>query len=216
MRMVISGFLFFLASIAFSASGSAAVFTFDFEEFSKGDQITAMSRGGLSASVSATGGVDAVVAFDTDDFSGGDRDLSAPIVDSGGVAKDFGIIPVIQEDGDFFDPDDEAGGGTFTLVFNTLIRFLGADFIDIEEPGAQIFLDDVLILGPVGVSGDRMFASVGADPANTFGTKLEIVLAGSGSFDNLTVATVPLPAAAWLLIGGLGGLYLTSRRRRAR
>lgn len=220
MRSAIMGLAFCLSAALVPASGQAMVYTFDFDEFSGGDVITSVTRGTLSAAVSATGGIGEVVAFDTNNPTGGDTDLGADITDLSGTPKAFGFIPIIQENGSVnngtvSDPDDAAGGGTFTFVFNQMIRFLGADFIDIEEPGATILLDGVPILGPVGASGDRQFASVDGDPLNRFGTTLSIQLVGSGSFDNLSVATVPLPMAGWLLISGVGGLFLMGRRRKA-
>jgi hypothetical protein len=39
--------------------------------------------------------------------------------------------------------------------------------------------------------------------------------AGLAGFDNVTVAPVPLPAAAWLLVSALGGVGTWARRKRA-
>lgn len=194
---------------------AASIKIFDFEEFNAGDLITSIARDGLSATVSTNRQFD-VMAFDGGNPTGNDNDLADPFSSALG-SQSFGIFPVISEDGDSSDPDDNARGGRMIFRFDQSITFISADLLDIEEPGVRIILDGTNVFGRkarVGASGDNQFAFVdGADPVR--GTVLQVRFRGSGAIDNLAVQPVPLPGAA-LLFGTALGIGAAIRRWRPR
>lgn len=212
--------LFLAVGLAFATHGaSAATVTFDFESFARGDVIGALSQNGLSATVTATGGIDAAVAFDTENFSGGDDDLAAPLTDLAGSPGDFGKVAIVQENGrrdaaGALIPDDNARGGTLSFLFSRSVAFVAVDILDVEEPGVDIFLDDVRILANAGRSADHRFAHVSnLNPNLLTGRELRFVFQGSGAIDNIQVSSVPLPAGGLLLLSSVLGLGAARRLR---
>ncbi len=202
-----------------SLPGHAATVTYDFEEFARGDVIADLTLGPLTGRAFARGGVGALVAFDTVRPTGRDYDLAGPIQDTSGAPKDFGKVMIIQENNKRFrngrfKPDDNAGGGVMTFIFDQRVRFHGVDIIDVEEPGVDVFLDGVRIAEGVGRSADHRYAAFQySDPV--YGHELKFVFQGSGAIDNLIVSNVPLPPTALLMLTGLGALGVGARLRRA-
>lgn len=217
--------MFMAALMALVANSAAAVTLFKFDEFKRGEVIDAISKDGLSATVSATGGVGEAVAFNTKKPTGGDTDLASPISDLDGNTKNFKKVVIIQENNQRFRngrfiPDDNAGGGSITFIFDTLISFLSVDILDVEEPGVDIFLDGVLLMAAAGESADHRFATA-TNNVLRLGQELRFEFEGSGALDNLlvqapqSVSQVPLPAGGALLLTGLAGFGFFARRRRA-
>jgi hypothetical protein len=65
---------------------------------------------------------------------------------------------------------------------------------------------------PAGHSGSFTFTASGTTQAIGFGQMTSGVT--SPIIDNVTVSPVPLPAAAWLMVSGLGGLGVFARKKR--
>jgi hypothetical protein len=125
------------------------------------------------------------------------------------------------------------GGGSATYVFddlqtgfsllwgspdsyNTLTFFNGADEVIVGPLGTSVTGAEIGARAPISPLGGK-FAFV------TFGDILfdKVVLtSGSNAFEyglvESTPAPVPLPAAGWMLIAGLGALAAAGRARRAR
>ncbi len=204
------------ALVATTATAFGSVFTF--ENFSHGDNVTSVTSddGLVTATVSATGGINQAWAFDSNQNNTWDYDLEGPFQHYGGILGDLdaGNILIIQEH--HLLPDDNAGGGTLTFVFEKAVDFLGFNLFDDADVtvtstsnsnSATFTLPVPNADGKYGVfDTGSLFLGV---------TDLTFSLNHSGAIDGLRFAApVPVPAALPLLLTGVGGLTLIGRRRR--
>jgi len=192
--VMFSSRVFSLAAFTFAVGKSVATnsiefcdtFVLDFDALSAGtivsDQFAGVTVLGESqGGTSGTGNNDAMI-FDTNNPTGGDSDLSF---------TDRGNILILSEDGDSTDPDDNAGGGLFTIDFDEPVRLEDAITVD-NENGFTFTLKDMagqtigspVVVNGLGNAGDGTQALI--DLGSTEGVKkLEVDLNGSGGIDDL-------------------------------
>jgi len=209
-----------------TAAQATTVLNFD-SLGSAGDVVTGDSFG--DGTLSATGGP--LVLFNANcgpDFpgtscTGGDPDLATG--PSFGTTPQ-GLVLIIEESSRLDpvpDPDDDARGGSFIFSFDSPV-FLGTvTLLDIDTNPriTDVTFDFEYADGAaeLGVAAASLFPMLlGTETDDNSLTKfslsrksvkeLEINFDGSGAVAELTysVSVVPLPAGAWLLLGGLGAL----------
>ena len=210
-------------AVCLGTASSAATITFD--GLNHGDLIAngAFDFGGITGTIvtdsNDTAGPDIAQIFDTTETGTADPDLENPTETGTGAAYTGGNVMIISETGDAADPNDEGQGGSITLIFDQLVNFTGITLIDAEVARRYTNEIDVLIDGGVTVlddiiTGDNEFLDFTGFSYQT--QSITVALTGSGAFDNLQLAPVPVPASAALLLGGLGGLALMRRRKAAK
>ncbi len=219
-----------------AAPVAASTFSIDFSGFAEGtflDNRVTLAPG-LSAIVSSSRNFDGSTGIarvcDTSNgavCSGNDPDLLSPFtnIDTNGQ-QDLGNVLIIQNASKSSVDDDGRGGrltfsdflydGEEALILDSL------DFVDtIDNPnGGQLFLngsnanfedaDNMSIFG----GGDREFerVSVGLEISS-----FSVTFGGSGAIDNieLSLAPIPLPMPALMLLAALGATGVAARRRKA-
>lgn len=190
---------------------------------------TALVAGAFVALAGATGGVSAAttsIGFESATLGRGDQTF----------AEDG--FTVAATGGSFFENQDGTDGG---VEYERAIRTNGiltisraASFtFDSLDWQAELGVVTVLIEGFLGAAsmgtdsfstGSRAYATFGA--SNLLGVELDSIVisaqrdwSGTGALDAVVlsdfVAPVPLPAAGWLMIAGLGGLAAVKRRKKA-
>jgi hypothetical protein len=200
-----------LAATLTAGAAQAITLTFDERNFAGGDIVTSFSKGGISGTVTATGGSGQAMIFDSRVLSGEDADLVAPFYkrfDANGIPNTIrGVshpknLLIISEDGDQSDPDDNADGGTITFVFDQLVDF--ASFRVFDDVDNFVVRSDKWAKVNTGFIGVKSLTF-------DFGS-------ASGAIDNLklTPSIVPVPAALPLLLAGVGALGFAGRRKRSK
>jgi len=195
--------------------------------------------GGVTFSVNSKGSHDQLIIFDTDSTGTADPDLENPF--EGGNLKGvrgLGNALIIAEnlvdrnrDGLIDSPDDEARGGTISVVFgNTQVHSVGFSLYDTPENTSSrvsiVFKDSVggsTTWLPADMIANGSNVEFANHYANTFGdiSAKQLGLQNissidfnieSGALDSLHFCAIPEPSSAALL--GLGALGVMFRRKR--
>jgi len=215
---------------------ASTLITFDNGSFSEGENLQGALKtvDGISFSISATSidGNGFPTVFNTDcnglriesarpECSGNDDDLSSPFPNSdGGADLDAGLALIFNETDNLgaSGPNDDPSGAKITFSFTRAVKLLGLDLLDLgdgnENQGLTIKADGIVILSGAIVGANGEYRSFVPTLTGIFAKEYEFDYTGSGAIDNLKVSAVPLPAALPLMLVGLGGLTLMSRRRR--
>ena len=154
--------------------------------------------------------------------TGGDPDLAS------GTAfgtDPQGLVLIIEENPGDSTPDDSRFGGTISFSFAQAVIMNAITLLDLDRDFTNMMFTfffegggstttglpaDVTLLGTK--TGDNslrryVFGDMGAI------TGFDLTTTDSGAVASLELTPVPLPAAGWLLIGGLGGLVAMKRRK---
>ena len=186
-----------------------------------------------AATVTVTKGLDAAqTAAATDAVLApttitGDSFLDATGSVSGVRRSPYDTIPALAATGKYHSVQ---GGGSMTYAFdglqdgftllwgspdtyNALAFFEGATQIDLGAFGMSLTGDEVAALGQISPLGQNF----GVVSVSGILFDRVVLSSGSNAFEfglvSASPAPVPLPAAAWMLIAGLGALAAAGRRR---
>jgi hypothetical protein len=180
----IAAFVVSLGAAGTMATGASAA-TIGLTEVSP---IDALSASVLSVSITGSGFPNTTI--------GGDMTVSwdPAVLDFQSFTRDL-----IWPNGSLVDPDGSDGSISFTLASN--------DF----DQGPAFPIGDLTyaVIGPAGSFSPIDFES-GGDGWLALGQDLESVTV---SYEDASVNVVPLPAAGWLMLGGLGVLIGALRQR---
>ncbi|MEO1239582.1 MAG: VPLPA-CTERM sorting domain-containing protein [Pseudomonadota bacterium] len=134
------------------------------------------------------------------------------------------LVLIIEENPGNGTPDDDRRGGTISFNFAQAVVMNAITLLDLDRDFTNMMFTfffegggstttglpgDVTLLGSETKDNSLrryVFGDMGAI------TGFDLKTTDSGAVASLEVTPVPLPAAGWLLIGGLGGLVAMKRR----
>lgn len=201
------------------AATAAQASVFDFNDAAIQDTLVSSvttSDGLITADLTVSGGINQALVFDAD----------GPFVPTNGATGDpdlrgnpaaGGILVVAENDPAVTGvPDDNATGGSITFDFVQAINLEGFTIYDDARvtvvSGGATFTEEVTQNGGFGsfLIGDDRFSNVSSLTFDFNGD--------SGGIDDILVslAEVPLPAGAPLLMAGLGAFAIARRRKAAK
>ncbi|MEM1076074.1 MAG: VPLPA-CTERM sorting domain-containing protein [Pseudomonadota bacterium] len=211
-----------VAALSLPVSATAA--TFDFTGFSDGitEELTD-TVAGITVTVTAGSYLfdglffnpdqDGVFGLDVPDLAVATRDDCAINGFFGCFIPQDAGIGVALADVNFL--GDVNATEMLTFTFSQLVSFNSIEFGNVDDDDDfDIFVDGVFVApGENGIAGNNPFAFSGLR-----GTSISIgadALFDDFNIRSLEVSAVPLPAAGWMLIAGMGGLAVAKRRRKA-
>ncbi|MEM9219713.1 MAG: PPC domain-containing protein [Cyanobacteria bacterium P01_F01_bin.150] len=154
-------------SIDFETSSQGAL--------SAGDVITNQFAG---LTIEAANDLTAMI-FDSANPTGGDTDLAS---------DKLGNVLIISEDGDSFDPDDNAKGGTLMFDWDGIVNVESIGLLDIEEAGSMVTLygaDDTTMLAAIEIVGLGNNSIQSLDIGTADVGRMDVLLAGSGAITEI-------------------------------
>lgn len=210
------------AAIFTTGAAQAATVTLDFDGtggiFASGGGL-AITDDGVTFGLSSSGGAGpALFNSDCGSSCNGDADLQPPVQGQDGVAGNV----LIQQNPSVSGPNDDPNTQflTITILDDIELIWTGVSLVDdgvyTASTSLDAFLGTASLVGNSSTDALTFSSSVlGMGDSVTVSFFLPNGSAGaSGAIDRLTfdVAPIPLPAAGFLLLGGLGGLMVMRRR----
>jgi hypothetical protein len=183
------------------AGTAAHATTYDFSTLPQGTTVTPLTLNGATFTSSPDAG-----GFTVGSNGGLFSSLGASVLSSAGVAETLNIAFSTAQTGLSFDAgmgDFLALNGSDTVTVNT---YNGTTLLTTQSIAPVIPGTDLFPQGTFNLAGGAPFTSVSISAADSAGAE-------SLAIAELASTPVPLPAAIWFLLSGLGGALGLARRR---